>query len=168
MLSHSLLPTRDHVLRARDHVLRTGAGLLRTSRIPGHLSTPVLGPLQDNLLRPTGYGLGLLRLELPCAGVVATLPRIQKSGHQLEGALVQSPPFPVGHQPQNGNVQATTGRSNRRHSDKRTKLRHLQLLGKVHLGNIFSRCNVCATAFKPPYPVLGLLLAVTLDANLAQ
>ena len=54
------------MLRARDHVLRAGAGLLHTSRVPGHLSTPVLGPLQDNLLRPTGYGLGLLRLELPC------------------------------------------------------------------------------------------------------
>ena len=95
MLSNSLLPTGDHVLRARDHVLRTGASLLRTSRVPGHLSTPVLGPLQDNLLRPTGYGLGLLRLELPCAGVFATLPRIQKSGHQLEGALVQSPFSPL-------------------------------------------------------------------------
>jgi hypothetical protein len=78
------------MLRARDHVLRTGASLLRTSRVPGHLSTPVLGPLQDNLLRPIGYGLGLLRLELPCVGVIATLPRIQKSGHQLEGALVGS------------------------------------------------------------------------------
>lgn len=91
MLSNSLLPTRDQLLRAGDHVLRTGTSLLRTSRVPGHLSTPVLGPLQDNLLRPTGYGLGLLRLELPGVGVFATLPRSQKSGHQLEGVLVGSP-----------------------------------------------------------------------------
>lgn len=42
-----MLPTCDYVLRA-------GPGLLRTRRVPGHLPTSVLGPLQDNLLRPTG------------------------------------------------------------------------------------------------------------------
>ena len=60
-----MLPTCSPVLPTRDYVLRAVPGLLRTRCVPGHLPTSVLGPLQDNLLRPTGQGLELLKLTTP-------------------------------------------------------------------------------------------------------